>query len=99
MRAVTQHGPAVAQRVAVVGEALTSQIDALTDDVQKVIVDLIPDLRADAIDVLHDSIRENLETALRAFGTRAGLERGERACRQRSNTPEHSRRPTYPPPR
>ncbi len=69
MRAVTQDGPAVAQRVAVVGEALAGRIDALTDDVQEVIVDLIPDLRADAIDVLHDSIRENLETALHAFAT------------------------------
>ncbi|HTN78974.1 MAG TPA: helix-turn-helix domain-containing protein [Acidimicrobiales bacterium] len=66
---MTQDGPAVEQRVAVVGEALTSQIDALTDDVQEVIVDLIPDLRADAIDVLHDSIRENLATALHALAT------------------------------
>jgi phosphoglycolate phosphatase-like HAD superfamily hydrolase len=53
--------------VAVVGEALASRVDELTDDVQNVIIDLIPDLRSDATGILHHSIRANIETALRGL--------------------------------
>jgi DNA-binding PucR family transcriptional regulator len=69
MRAVTQDAPGVAQRVAAVGEALAGRVEDLTDDVQDVIVGLIPDLRADAVEILHDSIRANIETALQAMAT------------------------------
>jgi GGDEF-like domain len=67
MRGVTHDAPSVAQRVAAVGEPLAGQVDDLTDDGQEVIVGLVPELRADATEVLHDSIRENIETALRGL--------------------------------
>ena len=54
----------VAERVSAVGEALAARIDDLTDDIQEVIVGLLPELRAAATGVLHHSIRANVETAL-----------------------------------
>ena len=50
--AVTQDVPGVAHRVATVGGSYAARVDELTDDIQGVIVGLIPDLRADATDVL-----------------------------------------------
>ena len=69
MRAVTQDVPGVAQRVATVGEKLAGRVDELTDDIQHVIVGLIPDLHAVATGVLRSSIRENVATALHALAT------------------------------
>ena len=69
MRPVTHDGSGVAQRVAAVGETLAGRVDDLTDDVQEVIIGLIPDLRADAVEILHDSIRENIETAVHGLAT------------------------------
>ena len=57
--------------MSVVGEALADRVDELTDDVQDVIIDLIPDLRADATGILHHSIRENIDTALHALASLA----------------------------
>jgi DNA-binding PucR family transcriptional regulator len=64
---VTQGDAAAAARVTAVGATLAARVDDLTADVQRVIVELIPDLRGEAIDVLHDSVRANIETALRAL--------------------------------
>ena len=66
---MTQDEPAVAARVAAVGEKLAERVDVVTDDVQRVIVELIPDLRADATDILFDSVRANIESALDALAT------------------------------
>lgn len=68
---VAQDATGVAARVAAVGEKLAERVDELTEDVQKVIVELIPDLRADATDILQESVRANIETALRALETQA----------------------------
>jgi sugar diacid utilization regulator len=69
IRRVTQDAPGVAVRVAAVGEKLAERIDEVTDDVQRIIVELIPDLRADATDILFDSVRANIEAALNALAT------------------------------
>ena len=66
---MTKHAPGVAQRVAAVGEKLAKRVDELTEDIEDVIVGLIPDLRTDATDVLHSSILENVTTALHALET------------------------------
>ena len=53
--------------MAALGERLASRLDELTDEVQEVIIERIPDLRSEATGILHDSIRQNIDTALRAF--------------------------------
>ena len=81
-----------------VGEKLEPRADELTDDVQEVIVELIPDLRGAATDILHDSIRDNIETALAGAGDTRRLRPRRRAGRA-SSTPKRSRRRTWLPPR
>ena len=54
-----------------VGERLGERLDELTDEVEATIVELVPDLRGVATDVLHESVRSNLETALGALAAQA----------------------------
>jgi len=68
---VTQDEAELRARITAVGEALSDRLDELTADVQAVILELIPDLRGAATDILHDSVRSNIETALQGLETRA----------------------------
>lgn len=66
---MSEDAAGVGRRVAAVGEKLADRVDDLTDDIQELIIDLIPHLRSDATRILHHSIRENIETALHGLAT------------------------------
>ena len=61
----------VVARTVAVGEMLSVRVDELTADVQALIVELIPELREAATDILRESVRANIETALAGLESRA----------------------------